>query len=211
MLIEILVFPGVDELDALAPFEVLRNAAAIGANIRVRIVSLDAESDVTGAHGLRFATEGALGATGAPELLFVPGGGWNSRAPQGAWAEAQRGAIPRAIGRLHAEGSVLAAVCTGAMLIAASGILRERHAVTHHRAIEDLRSAGVQVIDARVVDDGDIITSGGVTSGLDLALYVLQRFVSAEIAQRVGESLEYERRGGVWRQTAIVAPGMARS
>jgi transcriptional regulator GlxA family with amidase domain len=210
MLIEILVLPGVDELDALAPLEVLRNAAADGANIRVRIVSLDGESPITGAHGLRFATDGALGATGVPELLLVPGGGWNLRAPQSAWAEAQRGAIPRAIGRLHAEGSVLAAVCTGTMLIAASGSLLGRHAVTHHGAIEELRSAGVQVIDARVVDDGDIITSGGVTSGLDLALYVLQRFVGAEIAQKVEKRLEYERRGGVWTQTRTVARGMAR-
>ena len=67
----------------------------------------------------------------APDLLVVPGGGWVSRAPKGAWREAERGVLPAEIAERHEAGSVVAGVCTGVMLLAASGMLRGRPAVTH--------------------------------------------------------------------------------
>jgi transcriptional regulator GlxA family with amidase domain len=85
------------------------------------------------------------------------------------------------------------------MLVAASGILRGRPAVTHHGAIQDLLAAGAQVVQARVVDSGDIVTAGGVTSGLDLALWLVERFYGSEIAHEIGVEIEYERRGIVWQ------------
>jgi transcriptional regulator GlxA family with amidase domain len=133
-------------------------------------------------------------------LILVPGGGWNDRSPQGARAEVASGVIPKHLARLHGEGTIIAAVCTGAMLVAAAGLLRGRAATTHHSAIEDLRDAGAEVIDARVVDDGNIITAGGVTSGLDLALWLVERFVGPQAALRIEREMEYERRGTVWRR-----------
>ncbi|BDT90513.1 MULTISPECIES: hypothetical protein [Nocardia] len=56
------------------------------------------------------------------------------------------------------------------------------------------------IIRARVVDDGDLVTTGGVTSGLDLALWLVQRELGSDIAVRIEEILEYERRGTVWRR-----------
>jgi transcriptional regulator GlxA family with amidase domain len=198
MRIEILVFPGVDEQDALGPFEVLRNASSAGADFSTRLVTLEGEPEITGAHGLQFCSQGSLGSSGLPDILVVPGGGWNDRAPQGTWAEAQRGLIPQAIARCYREGSMLASVCTGAMLLANTGILRGRHATTHHGAIEQLREAGANVVEARVVDDGDIITAGGVTSGLDLALWLVERFAGRPIAAKVEKEMEYERRLPLW-------------
>jgi transcriptional regulator GlxA family with amidase domain len=61
-------------------------------------------------------------------------------------------------------------------------------------AIDDLRASGAVVVDARVVDDGDIITAGGVTSGIDLALLIVERQAGREIADRVAREIEYERR-----------------
>ena len=206
MLIEIIVFPGVDELDALGPLEVLRSAAAAGANFQVRLVSLNNTEDIVGGHGLRFAVDGRLGSTGRPDLLLVPGGGWVARAAQGAWAEVRQGAIPAAIAEAHRGGTILATVCTGAMLVASSGVLRGRRAITHHEALEELREAGAEVVSARVVDDGDIITAGGVTSGIDLALHLVERFASRELADQVARNLEYERRAPVH-----VAAGNAKS
>jgi transcriptional regulator GlxA family with amidase domain len=206
MLIEIIVFPGVDELDAVCPLEVLRNAAAAGADFQVRLVSLEGTADIAGSHGLCFSVDGAIGSAGRPDLLLVPGGGWVKRAAQSAWAEAERGAIPAAIARFHQAGTILASICTGAMLIAAADLLRGRRAVTHHDALGDLRKSGAEVVSARIVDDGDIISAGGVTSGIDLALYLVERFGTRELANRIASNMEYERRGPVH-----VAAGSARS
>jgi len=65
------------------------------------------------------------------------------------------------------------------MLVAAAGLLAGRPAITHHAAIEDLKATGAETINARVVDDGEVITTAGVTSGLDLALWVLKRYFNS--------------------------------
>lgn len=198
MLMEIVVFPGVDELDALGP---------MGADFQTRLVSLDGAEQVKGAYGLRFSVDGHLGSAGRLDLLLIPGGGWVARSTQGAWAEAQRGAIRAALATANKAGTILASVCTGAMLIAAAGLLRGRHAVTHQGALEDLRASGANVVPARVVDDGDILTSGGATSGIDLAVHLVERFAGAKVAEQVAKELEYERRGpayaGANRQSAL--------
>ncbi len=204
MRIEILVFPGVDELEALGAFEVLRNAQVFGAQFNTRLVIED-HREISGSHGLHFRADAFLASDGRPAILIVPGGGWNNRSSQGAWAEAQRGAIPRAIARIHGEGAILASVCTGTMLLATAALVGGRHVVTHHQALTELRASGAKVIESRVVDDGNIISAGGVTSGLDLGLYLVERFASAEIAWKVARSMEYERQGSVWTEAKRVA------
>jgi transcriptional regulator GlxA family with amidase domain len=200
MRVQIVIFNGFDELDAIAPFEVLQNAAAAGADVQVELVTLDGSEHVVAAHGLHVQPDKRLAFENRPDLLIVTGGGWINRSPQGAWAEAQRGELPAAIARLHQEGTTIAAVCTGSMLVAKAGLIQDRPATTHHGALEELRACGTKVIDARVVDDGDLITAGGVTSGLDLALWMVERFFGAQIALAVENELQYERRGIVWRR-----------
>jgi transcriptional regulator GlxA family with amidase domain len=83
------------------------------------------------------------------------------------------------------------------MLIAASGILRGRPAVTHRSALDDLRDYGVDVRpEARVIDDGDVLTSGGVTSGIDLALHVVERARGRAAALKEAARIEHEFRDG---------------
>ncbi len=67
----------------------------------------------------------------------------------------------------------VATVCGGSLALAMAGLLEGRHAVTHHLGMDVLEATGVNVVHARVVDDGDLVTAGGVTSGLDLALHLL--------------------------------------
>ena len=192
---EILVFDGVDELDAVAPFEIL---VAVG--YQVALVTVEPCSAVTGAHGMTLTPHGVLG---LPDLLIVTGGGWSTKAPESAWGELQRGVIPSAIADLHASGTRVAGVCTGAMLIAASGILRGRPAVTHRSALEDLRGFGVDVHqEARVVDDGDVLTSGGVTSGIDLALHLIEIDRGRDAALQEAARIEYDFGGLVLRTRA---------
>jgi transcriptional regulator GlxA family with amidase domain len=199
MRIAVVVFDGFDELDAIGPLEVLRNAATMGdADLSVELVALDGAAEVTGSHGLVVRPDARLDPAGT-DLLVIPGGGWNDRGAQGAWAEAERGELPAAIAAAHKAGAVVATVCTGAMLASAAGLTRGRPAVTHHDAIEDLRTAGAEVIEARVVDDGNLVTAGGVTSGIDMALWLVERHFGAELATAVAAEIEHPRHGEVWR------------
>ncbi len=200
MRFQILIFDGFDELDAIAPYEVLRNAVKMKNGDSVELVAADATDEITCDHGARIRPTARLDLQHRPDVLIVPGGGWISRSPKGAYTEAQRGVIPKAIKSLHASGTICASVCTGAMLLAAAGILKGRPAVTHHGAIKELADSGAEVIQARVVDDGDVVSAGGVTSGLDLALWLVERFYGSQAAQKVEREMEYERRGTVWRR-----------
>jgi len=188
---EILMFDGMDELDVVAPCEIL-----VSAGFDVGLVTVEPCQTVTGAHGMTLASGGVLGSH--QDLLIVPGGRWASKAPDSAWGEVQRGVIPSAISERHAAGTRIAGVCTGAMLIAASGLLRGRPAVTHRSALDDLRDYGADVHpEARVVDDGDVLTSGGVTSGIDLALHLIELERGRDAALREAARIEHDFRGPV--------------
>jgi transcriptional regulator GlxA family with amidase domain len=200
MRIDIILFPGFDELDALGPFEVLSVASKRGADFAVRLVAPAGPGEVVAAHGLRVFAEASLRQPPRPELIVVPGGGWIARSGTGARAEVERGEIPTYLAELHKAGTTIAAVCTGAMLLAAGGLINGRPAITHGGAIDDLRATGAQIVTERVVDDGEIITSGGVTSGLDLAFWLVERFAGAPVAEAVAIEMEYTRQGTVWRR-----------
>src|SRR3954451_13703018 len=136
---EILLFDGFDDLDAFGPFEVLT-----GSGLETRFVTVEPRDHVVSNGGARIVPHGVLG---DPDLVLVPGGGWNTRSDQGAWAEARRGVIPAALRRRHEAGGRIGSVCTGAMLLAVAGLLRGRPAITHHSALDDLRAAGAYVRD----------------------------------------------------------------
>jgi transcriptional regulator GlxA family with amidase domain len=201
---EVLLYDGCDELDALAPWEVLSSFADLRDDLDAALVTLDGAATVRAAHGTLVTTHRAL--SDELDLLVVPGGGWNDRSEHGAWAQAQLGDVPRAIRERHQRWAVVASVCTGAMLLAAGGLLEGRHAVTHHRALDGLEAAGAIVLRARVVDDGDVVTAGGVTSGLDLALHLTERWFGSDAALAAERELEYERRGTVWRGSGRLSP-----
>ena len=190
---QIILFEGFDELDAIGPFEALNMAKA-----DVRLVTLQPTENIIGAHGLSIRPQGQLNIAQKPDLLIVPGGGWITHAKQSVRTEIQRGEIPKVLSYLHQQGTIVASVCTGAMLLAAAGLLTGRPATTNRSASDDLIKAGANIINARVVDDDDIITAGGVTAGLDLALWLIERFIDASTARQVECALEYERQGIVW-------------
>ncbi|RLM68783.1 DJ-1/PfpI family protein [Halorubrum sp. Atlit-26R] len=207
--VDILVYDGFDELDGIGPYEVFDYAFGYAAERdddrgeptragRVRYVTLDERDRVTASHGTRVGVDGILpdpDADDAPDLLVVPGGGWSARDEDAsAWAEARKGDVPRALAAHHEAGTRIASVCTGSMLLAEAGITDGRRAVTHASAIEELRESGAEVVDARVVDDGDLLSAGGVTSGIDLALYLVEREFGEGVAGRVATVIEYERR-----------------
>ena len=192
--VDVLFFDGFDELDSIGPWEVLS-----AAGFPVRAAGFPGEAGtVRASNGLRVVTDGPLGE--APGLVIVPGGGyWDPGA--GVRQQITGGALPARLAALHAAGTVLASVCTGAMLLSAAGLLRDRPAVTNKLAGTAPQGVGgvrAQVRqEARVVDDGDIITAGGPMAGVDLAVRIVERYLGPDAALAAAGRLEHEQRGPV--------------
>jgi transcriptional regulator GlxA family with amidase domain len=212
LLAQIVLFDGFDPLDVIAPFEVLSAGSdALGGTLDVRLVGIDAAGPVTsGTRGLQLTATDVLQPE-EPGFVIVPGA---SGPVDGDPDEidtipvliARLGetALPALIRRAFAAPDTLVAtVCGGSLALAMAGLLEGRNAVTHRLGNDVLDATGVQVIPARVVDDGDLVTSGGVTSGLDLALHLLERHYGPQIAHAVEQLFEYERRGTTWRPIGI--------
>ena len=190
MLVDIVVYDGIDELDALGPLEVLRSGATFDASVTARLVTPAEQDEVRGAFGLRFRPD-ARWAPGDADVTIVPGGGWAARADIGAWGEYRRGTLLELIADAARRSAVMAGVCTGTMLLAHAGVVGGRRAATHHAATADLAATGADVVRERVVDEGDLVTSGGVTAGIDLALWLLARECSADVAAKVAARMEH--------------------
>ncbi|PZR54220.1 DJ-1/PfpI family protein [Xylanimonas oleitrophica] len=208
---QILLFEGFDPLDVVAPFEVLAaGSEAAGADgLAVELVSADGPGPViSGTLGLTLQATSALDPE-RPGYVIVPGASGPvdgdpdevTTVPVLLSRLATGGAAPLLERALRNPDVTVAAVCGGSLALAMAGLLEGRNAVTHHLGLDVLDATGVTVVDARVVDDGDLVTSGGVTSGLDLALHLLEREHGPQVAIAVERLFEHERRGTVWRAT----------
>ncbi|MER6839341.1 DJ-1/PfpI family protein [Streptomyces platensis] len=214
---QIVLFDGFDLLDVIAPYEVLyAGGAASDGAVDVELVSAEGRREVvSGTGGVTLRATAALDPERAG-LVVVPGAagrvGTPGNAPEeGTGARTPDEFISVLLGRavqtglpsllkaaMDRSGLTVATVCGGSLLLGLAGLLTGRHATTHHLALGTLAETGAQVVPARMVDDGDLVTGGGVTSGLDLGLYLLEREVGPKIARAVEELFAYERRGVVW-------------
>jgi len=201
--IEIVLFDGFDELDAVGPYEVFDTARAFGADLTVSLVTLDGPGAVTASHGLRVEADGSFSMDDAdpPDLLVVPGGGWTSD-DGGVRRVVDEGRLPALVAELAATGTTVASVCTGAMILAEAGLVDDRPATAaRSSSAASWVVAGEVHTDAavRAVDDGDVLTAGGVTAGIDLALWLVEREFDADVAAAAATELEHERRGEIVR------------
>ncbi|MFI8962412.1 DJ-1/PfpI family protein [Streptomyces sp. NPDC053493] len=200
--VHVVLFDGVEELDFAAPYEVFSASGFFTTRpVEVRYVSATGARSVTAAYGTNVRGVRPW-APDEADLLVVPGGGYARRDSPGVWAEIDRGALPRALAAAPRPGLTVAALCTGVMLLSAAGLTRGRPCTTHHKAKPDLERQGGLVKSARVVDDGDLVTAGGVTSGLELALWLVRRELGPQTATDLEAMLEYEARGTVWAPSA---------
>ncbi|MER5491600.1 DJ-1/PfpI family protein [Streptomyces sp. NPDC002454] len=192
--VDIVLFDGVEELDVFGPFEVFAGAAAMGHPVRVRLVTGGAPGPVTLAFGTRVEVAQGWEPDGT-DAIVVPGGGFGDRDGPGIWPEIRGGVLPRKLRTAARRGSTLLGVCTGVVLLHAAGLVGDRPCTTHTGARPYLRERGCDVRDVRVVDDGDLVTAGGISSGIDGSLHLLDREVASEAAKDVEYLLEFERRG----------------
>ena len=191
MRIEIPVYDDFDEVDAIGPFEVLANVRHAHPDVEVELVGAHGPGEIVAGHGLRMTC--AEGLSDRADLVVVPGGGWVRGG--GVRQQYEDGTLAERLRELHDGGVTMASVCTGGILLAQAGILEGRPATTHHAALDHLADMGAEVDrEARVVDDGDVITAGGVTSGFDLAFHLVERYWDAELAGTIATLMEYERR-----------------
>ena len=203
---QIVLYDGFDPLDVIAPYEVLAAGSdMVGGGPVVELVSAEGpRSVVSGTRGLALTATGTLDPA-RPGYVVVPGAsGPVDMIPLllARFGETEGAALMRAA--LADPEITVATVCGGSLALAMAGLLAGRTAVTHSMGLEALAAAGVTTVDARVVDDGDLISAGGVTSGLDLALYLLEREHGPQVALAVEKFFEFERRGTVW--TSALSP-----
>jgi transcriptional regulator GlxA family with amidase domain len=184
--IAIWIWDGVEELDFAGPYETLTAWARYVADERTITVRTVARSTdpVTCSHGLRVIPDVGIDDLGEVDLFLHPGGRVDSLL-----------ADETHLARLseRAPHTLMTSVCNGALVYAQAGLLEGRSAATHWSAVERLREFGVNVdADARFVDEGEVVTSAGVSAGIDMALHLVERLHDREMAEKVRHYLQYE-------------------
>jgi cyclohexyl-isocyanide hydratase len=173
------LYPRVTQLDFTGPFEVFARLP------RARCVLASVEGGaIHGDGGITFSGVVRLADVASCALLCVPGG-------FGTVAAMENGAYLSELRRLGGQARFVTSVCTGSLLLAAAGMLQGKRAACHWAWRELLTEFGATPDPARVVRDGNVITGGGVTAGIDMALSVTADIAGADYAQTVQLALEY--------------------
>lgn len=189
MRIGIVLFDGAEELDWAGPWEVLASWAQRFPEdgVEVTTVAVD-EAPVTCAKGLRVLADHTWETVGALDVVVYPGG-------VGTRRDLADPVVLERLRRLHADGALIASVCTGALVLAAAGLLDGRPATTWWGMTDALADLGTGIDvrpDERFVDDGDIVTAAGVSAGIDVALHLVARLGSVERAREVRRYIQYD-------------------
>lgn len=186
--IGIVIFDGVEELDAVGPWEVLAYWTGAFPDDGYTVSCLSpGGKPVTCNKGLVIEAHGFFEDAPPLEVLVHPGG--NTRALQEdpdhlEWLVAQRATVP-----------LLTSVCTGSLVYAAAGLLKDRPATTYWNAVDRLAALDPSIEvrpDARWVDDGDVVTAAGVSAGIDMALHLVARLAGDERARQVRRGIQYD-------------------
>jgi cyclohexyl-isocyanide hydratase len=183
--IGILIFPEVEELDFVGPFEVLSYVNKIRPeSTTVRLIA-ENHGTTRAFNGMRIIPDMTLRDSPTFDIIVVPGGKGRIEAMKSA-------AIREFIRSQAIAAKYIASVCTGAFLLAEAGLLKGKQATTYHTAFSELESYSVHLVRSKVVRDGKIVTSGGVSSGLELGLYLLKELFGVSLAQEVASKIEYD-------------------
>ena len=183
----ILIFDDVEVLDFCGPFEVF-SVTGMDDEKPFRVFTLAASSPVTAKNGLSVNPTYSLEDAPRMDILLVPGG-WGTR------RLLDNEEILHWIRKQHCETELTVSVCTGSLLLAKAGLLDEVEATTHHAAFDLFQRVAPRTKlreDLRVVDNGRIITSGGISAGIDMAFHVVARLLGDDVASETARYMEYD-------------------
>lgn len=178
--IGILAFPGVQQLDLTGPYEIF--ASIPGA--KVHLIWKE-HGPVISATGLVLTPTLSFRETPTLDVLCIPGGG-------GVNALLEDGEVLDFVREKAAGAKYVTSVCTGALVLGAAGLLAGRRATTHWHAHDFLEKFGAIPVRRRVVRDGNLITAGGVTAGIDFGLTVVAELIDQTQAEAIQLNLEYD-------------------
>jgi transcriptional regulator GlxA family with amidase domain len=189
----ILVFPDVEVLDFCGPFEVF-SVTRLNEELRREepspfevLVVAEQAGTVTTTGGMKVTPHHTIDTCPPLDILVVPGG-WGTR------AVIKNARLVDWIKARAAQVETLTSVCTGSMLLGQAGLLDGRRATTHWRALPWMRDSFPSVTveeKLHVVEDGNVLTSAGISAGIDMALKVVARYHGEAVARNTARNMEY--------------------
>lgn len=201
--VAILLFDDVEVLDFAGPFEVF-SVCGRRSQLEPFTVSTVSErgQEVHARNGLVVRPTHSFASCPEIDVLLVPGGFGTRR-------EMRNPVVLEWVARHGRDSELLLSVCTGALVLGSAGLLDKLGATTHHLAFDELRAAApaATVYDnARIVDNGRVILSSGVSAGIDMSLYVVARLHGDDLAMETAHYMEYT---GHWNdQSRVVHPAV---
>jgi transcriptional regulator GlxA family with amidase domain len=187
--IGIFLFPDAEELDAVGPWEVLSFWTKTWPDDGWQVFTFSEDGgEIRCAKGLSVCVDRADADRPALDVLIYPGG-------QGTRRQLHDATRLEWIRRRRDEGTLMTSVCTGSLVYAAAGILAGRAATTHWASLDLLAQLDPSIElqpDARFVDSGEVITSAGVSAGIDMALHLVARLAGRERARQVRRAIQYD-------------------
>lgn len=200
--VAILLFDEVEVLDFAGPFEVFAVAPTATGEPAFEVITVALRAgSIVARNGLTVLPSHTADTLGHVDILVVPGGFGTRR-------ELHNPAMLDFLRASSAAAALILSVCTGAMLLGAAGLLDGRWATTHWAAVEELRAleTGAELHpDARVVDNGAVVTAAGVSAGIDGALHIVARIHGDAIAQMTARYMQYD-----WPTPATLASTVVR-
>jgi transcriptional regulator GlxA family with amidase domain len=179
----LLIFDGLTALDAIGPYEVLRNVPGW----EVEFVGKKRGEVRTDSGSLGLSADRALSEASTADIVLVPGG-------EGNRALLDDEEVLAWLREASAAAKWTTSVCTGSLVLGAAGLLQGKRATGHWLYLEPLRDYGAEPVSERFVEDGDVITAAGVSAGIDMALHLVGREAGPEVAQAVQLGIEYDPR-----------------
>lgn len=199
--VAVVLFDKIEVLDFAGPFEVFSVCGASGGAPGYFNVYTVAERPlVTARNGLSINASYLFSDCPVPDILVVPGGGGYSAdgSPYGSRKEMNNQVLLSWIQQRNETAELILSVCTGSLILAKAGLLHGLSATTHWKAMDQLKAAGpdtIVVYDKRWVDNGRIVTSAGVSAGIDASLYVIGKLLGKETADVTARDMQYDHWG----------------
>jgi transcriptional regulator GlxA family with amidase domain len=191
--IGILIFDDVEELDFVGPWEVWNMVNTVlrtrneNAAVRVRLIS-ENEDQIRAVKGMRVLADTAISDVKSLDVVCIPGG-------QGVRPLIQKPQTITWVKDIAPTCKWVTSVCTGAFVLSKSGLTKDKRLATHWAAFDEFRNLGLDGIlvpHIRYVRDGNILTSAGVSAGIDMALWLVGELFSPQFARDVQRAMQYD-------------------